>query len=64
MSDVPADVAAFLAADTTNVLAAETTDVMPADTTQNTGFLWKDQEPATQILVLSQEHVENVLFTA
>ena len=30
MSDVAADVAAFLAADTTDVLAADTTDVMSA----------------------------------
>ena len=30
MSDVAADVAAFLAADTTDVLAADTTDVLSA----------------------------------
>ena len=38
MSDVAADVAAFLAADTTDVLAADTTDVLSAAKAASGGF--------------------------
>ena len=38
MSDVAADVAAFLAADTTDVLAADTTDVLSAAKAADGGF--------------------------